>query len=49
MIRNTPSMPGSERQHLIDVQEAHSAQIRAALAVSERVTLRVADTGTIDR
>lgn len=29
----------SEKQHLIDVQEHHSLQIRAALAASDRVTL----------
>lgn len=39
MLARQGQNPKSEKQHLIDVQEHHSRQIRAALAASDRVTL----------
>jgi len=39
MLARQGQVPRSERRHLIEVQEHHSRQIRAALAASDRVTL----------
>ena len=39
MLARQGKQPKSEKQHLIDVQEHHSRQIRAVLAQSDRVTL----------
>ncbi len=39
MLARQGKQPQSEKQHLIDVQEHHSRQIRAVLAQSDRVTL----------
>jgi predicted AlkP superfamily phosphohydrolase/phosphomutase/tetratricopeptide (TPR) repeat protein len=39
MLARQGQNPKSEKQHLIEVQEHHSRQIRAALATSDRVTL----------
>ena len=39
MLGRRGQAPRSEKQHLIDVQEQHSRQIRKALAASHRVTL----------
>jgi predicted AlkP superfamily phosphohydrolase/phosphomutase/tetratricopeptide (TPR) repeat protein len=39
MLGRRGQAPRSEKQHLIEVQEQHSLQIRKALAASDRVTL----------
>ncbi|NBP82089.1 hypothetical protein EBU58_15555, partial [bacterium] len=39
MLARSGQKPRSEKQHLIDVQEAHSRQIRDVLQKSDRVTL----------
>ena len=39
MLTRQGKQPRSEKQHLIDVQEHHSRQIREALRTSDRVTL----------
>ena len=39
MLARQGQIPKSEKRHLIEVQEHHSRQIRAALAKSDRVTL----------
>ena len=39
MLGRRGQSPRSEKQHLIEVQEQHSRQIRQALAASDRVTL----------
>ncbi len=43
MLARSGQKPRSEKQHLIDVQEAHSRQIRDVLQKSDRVTLLEVD------